>query len=187
MAASKPSKPLALHRWALFFRIGLVFLCIAYIMGLLCTWFDCPVWILQGNYFSFGAIYQGVSNRFYQPDQRLLGFLVDGISTGLLVFVLWLVIRLSYVIEQGNLFTLPSYALIKRIVRLFLLWALYAPIKYTLLTLIQTMHNPVGERLLTVTIGMDNLVHLIIWCGLALTAFAIHQGISLYEDFTLTV
>lgn len=187
MAALKPSKPASLHRWAFFFRIGIIFFCIAHIIGLLCAWFDCPVWVLQGNYFSCGAIYSGMCSRFYQPDQRMLGFVVDGLGTTLLVFVLWLVIRLSYVIEEGNLFTLPSYALIKRIVRLFLLWALYAPIRYTLLTLIQTMHNPVGERLFTVTVGMDNLMHLIIWCGLALTAFAIHQGISLYEDYTLTV
>jgi hypothetical protein len=180
-------KSRSLHRWALFFRMGLVFLCVAYVIGLLCTWFNCPIWVLQGNYFSLGAIYQGLGGTFYQPDQRLLGFVVDCISTTLLVCVLWLVIRLSYVIEQGNLFTLPAYALIKRMLRFFLAWALYAPVKYTLLTLIQTMHNPVGERLLTVTVSMDNFVHLIIWCGLVLAAFAIHQGISLYEDYTLTV
>lgn len=176
------------RRWAFFFRSGLVFLSLAQVWMLVVTWFKTAAWPYASQCFScIGCV--GVRSTMFQFDQRVFGFLIDGVGIVILLAIIWLIIRLSFVIEQGQLFTTTSTVIIKRMMRLFLAWVLYTPVKMTLLTLIETMHNPPGERMLTFTIafGSSELVSLVIWCGLMLVAFAIHQGISLYEEHTLTI
>ncbi len=93
-------------------------------------------------------------------NQRLLGGCVEGVDTLLLISILTLLHRMLKDITQPTLFGAKNLQRLRRIARLYLIMAIYTPFADTLVSIITSWHNPVGQRMLR--IGNTNLQQIII-------------------------
>jgi len=46
--------------------------------------------------------------------------------------------------------------------RIAFIWTLYNPLKFTLLSLVTTLNNPVGKRMLAVNFSSDDIFHIFV-------------------------
>ncbi len=119
--------------------------------------------------------------------QRVAGFAVDGISYILLFWGLCLLIKLLARYQNGNIFSLQSFELIRKISRVAFGWALYAPIKSMILSLIVTLHKGPGNRMISLTVSSHDIYHIFIVGLLLVVASLMYEGYKLKCDQDLTV
>lgn len=94
--------------------------------------------------------------------QRLVGMLVDGLFVGLLVGALYYCIKLMRRFEIGDILSPVTIALLQRITGFLFWWAVYTPIRQTLQVLIKTLNNPVGQRVLSVSVSSNDIFVILI-------------------------
>lgn len=117
----------------------------------------------------------------------IIGMLVDGVSISLLLMALYVVFKLMDRLSNYEFFSQKTVFMLSHISRIMLLWALYAPINRTLLSLITTLHNKAGDRVITVSFGAGDLTNILIIGFLMLTSMMLSDGYRLKQDQDLTV
>ncbi|MDR3647035.1 MAG: DUF2975 domain-containing protein [Candidatus Babeliales bacterium] len=120
-------------------------------------------------------------------SQKIMGFFVSGISTGLLIFALFLIIKLMKYMQNNEYFSLHTIALLKRITKIALIYAIYTPISNTILSLITSFNNPVGQRTITLTFGSAEILNIIIFCFMFLIMTIFQKGYELKHEQELTI
>ena len=118
---------------------------------------------------------------------RILAALVDLVSVALLVWGLICLVKLLRYYAQNELFSKRTLALYSRISRIALIWTLYNPVKFSLLTLITTLSNPTGQRTIAVMLTQDDVVHVFIAGCFVLLTSVIHSAHTLKHEQDLTV
>ncbi|MBN2267026.1 MAG: hypothetical protein JW725_01645 [Candidatus Babeliaceae bacterium] len=134
-----------------------------------------------------GWIYFWIFAGTFSYPQRMLGLIVDGVALWLLLSSLGNVFHLLGIAQKGQLLVSPVAHFARRAALFLLGWTAYAPVQRALELLIETMHNPVGQRELAFSIGTTDLIRFMIFAGLMLFAFAVQQGVALREDQIFTV
>ena len=81
---------------------------------------------------------------------RLMAMVVDGISTGLLFMILWLVTEIMNRVQQDEMFSTLIVTQFATASKFAFSLAYYEPISRILLSVITTLHNEPGQRVLAV-------------------------------------
>ena len=118
---------------------------------------------------------------------RLLGLGVDMIPVGIGMLSLWWLIRLFSCFAMGEIFTRNTVKYIRRTGWTVLIGAGITPIHDALLTLVLTMHNAPGNRLVTVSFDSTDFEELIIGGVVILVSWVMEEGRQLQEVNELTV
>lgn len=127
------------------------------------------------------------SLRGVPPISIFFSAIVDSISYILLFWGGFLLIKLLRSYQRGELFSAYTLMLFKKISRIVFIWSLYAPIEQTLLTLITTLHNPVGQRELSFALSSNDVLHIFIAGFFLIMTSLMHEGYQLKHEHDLTV
>jgi len=115
-------------------------------------------------------------------------FVVDGISPLLLTIAIINFIRLlHYYRSTKSIFSVNALTLYKKVCRYALLWTIYNPINAMLTTLLITLSNPPGHRVLEITLKSNDVVHAFIVGFFYFVARIMQEAISIKDEIDLTV
>ena len=114
--------------------------------------------------------------------QRVTGWFVDSIGSGIFMIVLISLHKLLELIRQGQPFSKASISLYEKISRFYLFSIIYEPISKTAMSFITTWHLPVGQREVSVTFGTDNINGILLALCLYLIVFLIKQAHQISEE-----
>jgi len=118
---------------------------------------------------------------------RLMAMIIDGISTGLLFMILWLVTEIMNSAQQHEIFSTLVVTQFATISKLAFSLALYEPISRILLSVITTLHNEPGQRVLAVSFVFSDLINILIFGLLMVITLLMQQATSLQNEHNLTV
>lgn len=135
----------------------------------------------------YAWLYEWVVQDCFSRLQMGLGLVVSGLASLVLLVSLFYIFRLSYLVESGDIFSRPALMLIRKAWLFFLIWTLFAPLQRTLESLIFTLHNAVGHRILFFAISSADIVRIIVLIALGFFVLAIQRGSDIVEDQSLTI
>jgi hypothetical protein len=118
---------------------------------------------------------------------RLMALVVSFISAGIVMACVYCLIRLFSLYEKAEIFTKGTVKCIKKLGRL-LIWLFVAGIiEQPLMSLALSLHNMPGHRMISLGLGSDDIVVLLIGVVVVLIAWVMDEGRLLYEEQQLTV
>lgn len=118
---------------------------------------------------------------------RLLAFVVSMIPAGVMIWGLFILMRLFRLYEQGEIFRMSNVRCFRQLSRV-LIWFFFAGIAtQPLLSLALTIQNPAGQRMLTFGLESGDLTALLLGGILAVISWVMEEGCQLQEDQDLTV
>ena|SRR3990167_8007627 len=124
---------------------------------------------------------------------RSEGFLLSLIPAGLGMASAYFFIKLFSCYELGEIFTIRSVHLIKKVGMLMIAWAILNPFYQLAISFILTMHNPYNYAEhhpgweIALTIDTDYVRNLIVAGLVFLIAYIMQEALKLHEDQSLTV
>ncbi len=134
------------------------------------------------------AIDEAHSPDFPLPwSTRLLGLGVAMIPTGIGMLSLWWLFRLFSCFSAGEIFTRNTVKYIRRTGWTVLIGAGITPIYEALMTIVLTIHNPPGERLVAITFDSANFEEIVIGGVVIVVSWIMDEGRKLRETEELTV
>lgn len=132
-------------------------------------WFESLVRALDPNFCE--SWFDSVSTAHLPWFLRLAGFLVDGVAVGIAVCGFYFFIHLMRQFKLGSPFSTQMVILLNKIAKALFWFALYLPVSRTLVTLIVSLNNPPGQRLLNITLGSQDIYTLAVsWFFVLLTS-----------------
>lgn len=172
-------------RWVKIFSLVFVFpfVCFDYIL----TWFFDKLIVF------FPSMHNGSSDYWLSAltslpvTHRLLGMLFDSISLFLLLLGLRLLVCLLNLYQEGHIFLPHAFQLLRKISKIAFIWLVYVPINRTLHTLILTLHNPPGHRVLEFGISSIDAYHIFFVALLWVITSLMHEACKLKNDLDLTI
>lgn len=120
-------------------------------------------------------------------ELRALGASIDAISFGLFFWGAFLFIKLLRCYRQGEIFSANTLFLFNKISRVAFAWTLYSPVKFTLLNLILTLQNPVGQRELAIAFSSNDVINIFTVGFFLILTSLMHEGYMLKHEQDLTV
>ncbi|OIQ50990.1 hypothetical protein BerOc1_02935 [Pseudodesulfovibrio hydrargyri] len=120
-------------------------------------------------------------------SQRWLGLAVSLIPLGATMLCLWWLARLFGLFSAGEIFTGNTVKYIRRTGWTMLAGVALMPIHEALLTLVLTMRNPPGERLISISLESGDIRDLLIAGIIILVSWIMDEGRKLRETDELTV
>ena len=118
---------------------------------------------------------------------RLLGALIDGVSVALLIWGCFCFIRVLRYYQRGELFTANTIALFNKMSRIAFAWALYEPFKFTLLSIVTTLSNQEGQRVIALGFTSNDVIHIFIVGFFLIITSLMHEAYELKNEYDLTV
>lgn len=118
---------------------------------------------------------------------RFFGMIIDSGISILLMMILWCVIGIMKKFEQNELFSLSMVNFFAAISKYAFCLALYAPINRIILSVIITMHNAPGHRMITASFGSADLFNILMFGIFAVMTLLMQQATVLQNEQNLTV
>jgi hypothetical protein len=118
---------------------------------------------------------------------RLLGMLVDIVSLGLFLWGFFVFLSLLSSYQKGVVFSQESFFLLKKLSKISFVWVLYSPIKDTLLSVICTLHNPPGQRIITVSFSSRDIYHIFFVGVIFVITSLIYEGYIIKKEQDLII
>ncbi|AHE66646.1 DUF2975 domain-containing protein [Legionella oakridgensis] len=118
---------------------------------------------------------------------RLLILAIEAMPVSITVLICHQLANLFHLYEQGYLFEEKNIRLIKNISIYMIIGELIQLIYQPLITLSLTFNNPVGERLVSISLGSTNLSTLITAFIILVASWIIKEAQQLQSDSQLTI
>ena len=118
---------------------------------------------------------------------RILGALIDGVSIALLLWGCFCFIKVLRYYQRGELFTANTIALFNKMSRIAFAWALYEPFKFTLLSIVTTLSNQEGQRVIALGFTSNDVIHIFIVGFFLIITSLMHEAYELKNEHDLTV
>ena len=118
---------------------------------------------------------------------KFYGFLLSSISLIIVEFILYYLIRLFRLYEQGEIFTAANVSYIRKSGYALLLMQIMAPITEGFLTLIISWGNPPGHRIAAASVSGLDLTLIITAFMVILISWIMTEGCRLREEQQLTI
>lgn len=140
------------------------------------------------NVFNFNVIPNGYPVlHALTLTERLWGFLIGMIPTGIELIILYFLINLFRLYENGEIFSFANANYIKKIGYTLLIGQLIMPIYQALMGLAITLNNPHGYRFIRVSLHQGNLGILVASILIIYISWLMAEGCKLSEDQQLTI
>lgn len=118
---------------------------------------------------------------------KLFGFIIDLIFLIPAEFVLYFLIKLFSLYENGKIFTIENVCYIQYAGYTLLIGELLNPIHQALLTGVLTAHNPPGHRMMTVSISGFDIGLILVALLTILISWVMAEGCKLQEEQKYTI
>jgi len=119
--------------------------------------------------------------------QIVSGFIVEGIASALLAYGFLLVIRLMSYIKNNQYFTLEIIKLLRCITQVSLIYVIYNVVCGMMLSAITSLHKGPGERIVSLSVGTQDLINILAFCFMFLMMTIIQKGYELKHEQELTI
>jgi len=120
-------------------------------------------------------------------DTKMLGFLVSMVPISINLLVLYFLIKLFKLYEQGEIFSLINVGYLRKIGYALLIGQLINPVYEFVMGAVLTWHNPPGHGIAMITIGTTNLGIVLMALLVILISWIMAEGCKLREEQQLTV
>lgn len=177
-----------IKRLSTIFRIlfQLAFIILPIILAL--YWIFAPSSFAQANGFSLSFLPSSVHIMYkLTASTKLLGFLINLIPVGISMLILYFLIKLFRLYEQGAIFTINNVRYIKNIGYTMLIGQLLNPIYDLLISFALTFKNPPGHRYALITLDNTNIAIIVTAFIIILIAWIMAEGCKLREEQDYTV
>ena len=162
------------------------------IIGWPLTWFQVPGtdWLAGlgfdgGRYATLGG--QQINLANLPQAQRLAGFVIDGVGIGLICAIWWQLQRILKIFRSGEYFSPSVVGRFYNIGKLVLSSAVYGIAANMLLSLVYTLHNPAGQRVITLSIGNSDLLRVMAGVLFLLLMAIMKEGSKLENEHKLVI
>lgn len=118
---------------------------------------------------------------------RMIGFIVDAVSVGIFILGLQYFILFTKSIQNGKLFAPEVINYFNDTSKCALWWAVYQPIKRAILSTVMSLHNPPGQRVITLDFGSDDIMNIFLCAFLMLIALMIKEAYYLKQEQDLII
>lgn len=179
-----------IKRVSLYFRVlfQIVF-CLLFlqVLGVGISWVNAPhtLAFLNGN-----IVFSLPNYPVLHPlsfTTKLLGFLLSMIPIGISMVVVYFLVKLFQLYEQGEIFLLKNVTYIRNIGYTLLVGQLFNPVYGALMSLLLTWSNPPHHRLMQVSVDGTNVGILLTSILVILISWIMAEGHKLLEEHELTV
>lgn len=121
------------------------------------------------------------------PMDRVFGFLLDGVTMVILMAALFYSILLMHCFRNGEIFSVKTISLLRRVNILVLLWAAYTPIHCLLMGMV-AFHENTEQRALSMAYATDDaLMKLLLFGFILVITLIMREGYRLQNEQDLTV
>jgi hypothetical protein len=121
------------------------------------------------------------------PLMRILAFSASMLKGGVMMYGVWILIRLFRLYEKGIFFKTENVACFKKLSRTLLWWVLAGLIVTPLTSLILTMNNSPGNHALQISLQSADVTALVIGGVLRVIAGVMEDGRRLKDEMELVV
>ncbi len=118
---------------------------------------------------------------------RIASSCIDGISIALLVWACICFIKVLRYYQKGELFTANTIALFNNMSKIIFAWALYEPFKFTLLSIVTTLSNQQGQRVIALGFTSNDVIHIFIVGFFLIITSLMHEAYELKNEHDLTI
>jgi len=118
----------------------------------------------------------------FPPMTRALAWLCTMLPGGLMMWGLSQLRLMLSEVSAGHYFSLPAVSHFRRFSWAMLLYACALPVQSTLLSLVLTMHNPPGQKMLVIRLGTTELNALLIAVLFVIIAHIFEEGRKLADE-----
>ncbi len=119
--------------------------------------------------------------------QRGLGFLVSLLPLAAKVFAMVTIMRLLKLYQEGKIFSAAHVHHFKRLGQTLIFYGCAGIIESTGLSLVMTMNNPPGQRMLTFGMSSDDITIFVIAAIVLMLSWIMEEGREQAEEQALTV
>lgn len=131
--------------------------------------------------------YVGKILHVLSDSDRLLGFCLNMIPLSIQLYILYSLIKLFKLYEQGDIFSLQNVRHIRNIGYALFITQLINPFYEGLMGVVLTRHNPPGQRFAAITFDHTNLAVIAIAFMVILISWIMAEGCKLREEQQLTI
>lgn len=121
------------------------------------------------------------------PSLRLAGFAAGMFPLAALLFGMVNIRKLFLFYSQGNIFSFDHVQIFKKISRALLLWVFFSIVYASVNSVLFSLSNPPGERVLSIGIGSPEITVIVLAGIVSVIAWVMDEGRILAEDQKLTV
>lgn len=118
---------------------------------------------------------------------QAVGFISSLLPLSALMYLLFNLIKLFSLYKQGIVFSLKHVSLFKKTSKLLIIWVFLSIIYESVKSVLFSWGNPVGERVLSVSFGSEQLTVLIVATLVYLIAWVIDEGRELAEENQMVI
>lgn len=118
---------------------------------------------------------------------RLLGFLTGLIPMSATIYGLWKLRNLFHLYEDGLIFTELNVKCFRSMGRTLIVWAGCDILRLALLSIVLTMNNPSGQRMITLGINSGELTGVFVGIVVLIASWVMDEGRKIKEDQALIV
>lgn len=177
-----------IKRVSRFFRIIFQLLLIALPIAVAVGWMNAP----EGWFYflKFDVIPREYSSHIFHQltaSEKLLGFIVSTIPMMVHLFILYTLVKLFRLFEQGIIFSLENVNRIRNIGYALLIGEIINPFYQIAMGFVLTLHNPPGKGFIGVTFAQNEIGTLLTAFLIILISWIMTEGCKLSDEQQLTV
>jgi len=176
---------------SLFFRLVFQIILIALPVLLIMSWVYAPdELIMLAGMIKLNAIPTAYSKSILHAltiEEKSIGFLVSTVPILVEMFILYSLIKLFRLYENGEIFSIKNVKHIRNIGCALLIGQLIEPIYQSVMGLVLTLNNPPHHRYAAITLDQTNVGILLIALMVILISWIMAEGCKLREEQQLTI
>lgn len=112
----------------------------------------------------------------------LIGFAIAMFPGGLVMFAAWRLRSLFASYAEGSVFTAATARCLRDFALSIILIAAAKPVTGALLSVVLTVPNPPGQRMLSISLGSDDLTTVFIGCVFLVIAWIMEEGRKIADE-----
>lgn len=178
-------------------RLSTILRAIALTIMAIAPLFTAMFWIADGEQvfpWIRYALPEAIANHEYfrpisqlNPFYKFLAFLVNLLPTAVVMAVMGNLARLFQLFSRMQFFTQSSVQCIRRVGIILLIGQLLHPFYIALLSLVLTISNPPGSRVIATELGLSELAMIAVASGIILVSWIMEEGRKLQEEQENTI
>lgn len=118
---------------------------------------------------------------------RLFAMLIDSIIVGLLIAILYSLIAIMKKCERNEIFSATTTSSLAIMSKYAFYLVLYTPINRMILSVVTTIHNAPGHKILTASFGSADLFNIFIFGIFMVMTLLLQQATTLQNEHNLTI
>ncbi|MGR6874175.1 DUF2975 domain-containing protein [Pseudomonas sp. HK3] len=118
---------------------------------------------------------------------QMAGFFSSLFPMIILMCVLFYLRKIFSSYKEGIIFSFEHVVLFKKIAKYLAIWVLLTVIYETVKSVLFSLGNPVGERMLTVTFGSEEITVILVSVFIYVIAWVMNEGRVLAEENQMTI